>query len=247
MTTSLVSSPHTIALAGIDATDTFLNLPPTITQQDERFLISHIRTVGRGLPWWVGDFALHFQSRIDRQRKDEEAAAKAEARQPKEIADYADTLAQAWGMSASYIRNAATVSSFYPVSNRLEKLTWRHHQDAMMAAGGVKHGTRESAKGWLKKAEAGGWSCADLRQKALPATLNTRPPSDPEDNPFDPLDTADKWATQHHAELKAITRERAQNLIIRFRALIEFVDHLRALTGMTADDVRGVNKRFDKR
>lgn len=230
--------PRIISFAGIDAADTFLNLHPALTDRQEREIIAHLRSVARGMPWWVGDFALHYQRKLDAAAKAEAAQAKEEKRPAKVRANYDDILAEAWGIAANTIRHAAAVAGFFAVGARHPKLTFRHHLDAIRAVGGTS-GSVDAARGWLKKAEEGGWSCADLRENAQPPP-SLAPPSSPEDNPFTDLDSADKWATQHRAEVQQLTPARAATLLTRLQSLVELVDHLRFITGANVvDSLRG--------
>lgn len=221
--------PRVFSFSGVDGTDHFLNIPPTLTDTQERNIIAQLRTVIRGTPFWCGDVAQYFRLKAELAARKEADLARTENRKPKEQADFADVLAEAWDISAGHIRNAATICAFFPISCRHEKLTFRHHVDAMRAAGGSS-GSLDKAREWLKEAASKNWSCADLREKALPPPTLT-PPSPSEDNPFLQLDSADKWATQHKDEVKSITPERAANLLTRMQALAEFIDQLRAIVG----------------
>lgn len=240
---STLALPSVISFAGIDAAETFLNLPPTLTDAQERAVIGQLRTAARGMPWWIGDFACHYKRKLEAIATAEEAAAKAEGRKPKQYADYADTLAEAWSVSAGHIRNAASVSEFYPISSRDEKLTWRHHVEAMRLVGAQTKDLK-GAMEILARAKKEGWECADVRQNALPAPASNTPRPASEDNAFEYLDNADKWVNQSHDKLRSIDATRAASLLTRFHALVEFIDHLRALTGMSGPNVKNINPRF---
>lgn len=240
MSTTLAASP-VMTFAGIDAAETFLNLPPSLTDTQERAVIGQLRTAARGMPWWIGDFACHYKRKMELIVRAEEAKAKEENRKPKAYADYADTLAEAWGVSAGHVRNAASVAEFYPISSRDEKLTWRHHVEVMRVVGATTKDLR-GAKELLARAKQEGWECADVRQKALPASSTPR--AQAEDNIFECLDTADKWVNQSHDKLRSIDPIRAASLLTRFHALVEFIDHLKALTGLTGQNVQQINTRF---
>lgn len=237
-------APKVFSFGGIDATETFLNLHPSLTDSQEREIISQLRTAGRGMPWWVGDFACHYQRRMEARTRWEKDAAAKEGRKPKEYAYYADILAEAWGISSSGVRNAAAVSNFFPIATRLAKLTWRHHAEAMRAVGASSKDLKKACE-ILAQAAKDDWSCADLREQALPTHQpSTQAPSQPEDNAFEFLDTADRWVNQSHDRIKAIDADRAATLLTRFHALVEFIDHLRALTGLKAEDMKNLNSRF---
>jgi hypothetical protein len=242
MSTELVTAP-VLTFAGIDAAETFLNLPPALTDTQERAVIGQLRTAARGMPWWIGDFACHYRRKMELVVKAEEAAAKAEGRRPRDHADYADTLAAAWGVSAGHIRNVAGVSAFYPVSSRDEKLTWRHHAEAMRVVGAPSKDLK-GAVALLTRAKEEGWECADVRQRALPASQLPTAPA--EDNTFAFLDSADKWVNQSQDRFRSIDSSRAASLLTRFHALAEFIDHLRALSGLTGQNVKHINARFNQ-
>jgi hypothetical protein len=221
---------------GLEATETHLNLHPSLSDSQEHEIIGHIRTAGRGMPWWIGDYALYYQRKVETMQRLENDEAAREKRKPLRFATYDRTLAEAWSISAGHIRNAAALARLYPPHARRPALPWRAHLEAAVAIGWQEGRIRE-ALAILSDAEKGGWSCADIRQKTLPHPSDSKPAADSEENPFAALDSADRFVVQAKERLADIDKDRATTLLVRFHALAEFVDRLRSLAGVTGANV----------
>ena len=86
------------------------------------------------------------------------------------------------------------------------------------------------AKPWLDKAQSDELSVSQLRKAINVSKASLRNEgSEAEENQFDGMDRADKWATTNRSVLESIDAETAQNLLeIRWAGVVEFIDQLKA-------------------
>lgn len=200
-----------ISIGGSRATDQGLLDLRSLGDDEHKALRIPLRRFGRGYPWWVGDYALSCLSRLGDK--------------------YAKPLSDDLQIDEGHIRNAADVASFYPLNKRRKKLSFQHHAAAIKATGGVgTDGSLAKAMTWLVQAEDKQWSVAELRTEINRAQATALPcNTPPEENPFEPLDHADKWAVTRKLASTKIEREEASMLVIRFAGLIEFIDRVRQI------------------
>lgn len=208
---SAESSRQILLANGVKTEDCGLVIPETLSDAGHASISTALRRLGRGFPWWVGDYAISCQA-----RKGEH---------------YAGPLAERLGLDQATIHNAAQVCRFFKVSVRTETLTFTHHRIAMYGAGaGTDAQKVKNAQAWLFKADAGQWSPSMLRQEiARAGSTATVPSTHPEPNLFAPLDQADAWATKERDTIAALDRAAAVALLSRFSSLIEVIDRLRAI------------------
>lgn len=168
-------------------------------------LASAALEVSGGAAWWLGDIGL--------------------ALQEQKGAHYITGRAEVLGVDEGYWMNCVSLCRFFKPSQRCETLTVHHHAVAMKAAGGAS-GDIKTATRWLTMAAESGWSAAELRKHVnLSLASAPKPKNDALENPFAPVDEADKWATQHKAD--TTSPQHAAQLLTRWQALVEYIELLR--------------------
>lgn len=110
-----------------------------------------IGAVGRGSPWWIGDWLLYGTAMGWGERYSEAA--------------------KITGYDAKSLRNMRYVSSRFDSSLRRDNLTWSHH--VLVAAA-----EPDEQKYWLDRAAADKFSVDDLRVELRGARRSSRPSSD---------------------------------------------------------------------
>lgn len=195
-----------IELAGAKATDQALLKLEGLSEDAHAAIRVPLRRLGQGYSWWVGDYALSCRNRFG------------------DI--YAKALAEDLRIDEAAVRSAADVAEFYDRAHRMPKLTFAHHSAAIRATGGVATPAAIAKAGaWLDRAQAESLSVSELRAAIIRAGATDAPPAEPpEQNPFAPLDEADKWAIRAKAEGLHIPPAQRPMLRVRFTELIAFID-----------------------
>lgn len=169
-----------------------------------------------GTSWWYGDIGLAISDRAAEEKKGE---------------NYAVERAEILGISSGHWWDCVSVARFYPNSDRSE-LSWTHHEVAMRGAGGSS-GELAKALSWLRQAKEMNWSVSDLRKHVNLALATARPPKAPlEENAFAQIDELDAWLAKRPA-LPVLTAATARTQLVRWQALVSFVDQLKAIAGQS--------------
>lgn len=158
--------------------------------------------------WWIGDYGVTLTS-----RKGEH---------------YTAGRAEVLGIEDQSFRVYVGVSRFYnPLTRIYDLLTFSHYRAAQDECGGDLAVAQE----WLQKAQDGGWSVSQLRKAMRRAGAElTNDSSEAEQNEFEFMDKADKWATTNRTQLAAIDKDTARNLLeVRWCGVVQFIDELRKI------------------
>lgn len=166
-----------------------------------------LATMGGAVAWWLGDYGLELQERKG--------------------ADYRAGRASILGIDEGYWANCVMICRFFKASCRHEALSHSHHYEACRAAGGAATGSVRDALRWLKRAQEEGWAVSKMREMVNRSLATSHKPGKPaEENYFEPLDEADKWAHQHVAD--QLEPGAAKKLLVRFSEIINYIDRLKA-------------------
>jgi len=120
------------------------------------------------------------------------------------------------------------VARFYEPSVRsYESLSFAHYRVSQQGSGG----DLQQAQEWLEKAQAGGWSVSQLRKAINVAkATQTNDASEAEQNEFEFMDKADKWATTKRESIVSVNAETARNLLeVRWVGVVRVIDELREI------------------
>lgn len=218
-----------IPLPAASATQNGLTINQRATDKEMSDLGHALAQIEGSRQWWLGDYGVEIQRR---KMKEAKALNPGIAEEDMRAAGrhYMGERADILGIDAGSWHNCVMVARYYELSFRNET-SFGHHYIAMLAAGGAGSDPKK-AIAWLLKANEKGWSVAQLRRE-VNLSLGTAPipQASAEANLFAPLDGADHWAaTQNETRF---TPELAKACLVRFTALIAFVDRLRAVAAQS--------------
>lgn len=123
-------------------TQTALYLPSTLSYEQWARTGAILRYLERGVQWWLGDW-WRFGERAYGEMASQEAQ---------------DNVYEMTGRAYKTVANAAWVASRIETSRRRESLSWSHHAEVAS----IDDPAEQDA--WLDRAEAEGWTRAELRQ-----------------------------------------------------------------------------------
>lgn len=226
-----------VSLPSAVVTKTALIIDPRATDKQLGELGVSLVAIDVSRSWWLGDYGLFLQERKRAELRKALKEKRAEEKKPFTDEDEASITTQGTsyladkseilGIDVGTLTNYVSVSRFFQVLTRCENLGIAHHIVAMGAARAVKGDVKVAVK-WLLKAEEEGWSVSRLREAVNRSLATSNAPKlPPEENPFAPLDEADKWA--HSMASQTINPDAARKLLTRFAELIAFVDKLKEL------------------
>lgn len=158
--------------------------------------------------WWIGDYGVTLT-----ERKGEH---------------YTAGRAEALGIEDQSFRVYTMVSRFFePLTRIYDTLSFSHYR----AAQDESDGDLAVAQNWLERAQDGEWSVSELRKAMRKSkAVLTNDESKAEQNEFEFMDKADKWATTKKSTLAAIDKDTARNLLeVRWCGVVQFIDELRRI------------------
>lgn len=230
MKTDLISLPACVPTA------TALQIDQRAPDKDLLAIGRTISVMVKGQAWWLADLGIELRRRKLKEVKtlhpdltDEELDNKAR--------HYVGEVAEVLGIDTAYWHNCVSLGTYFESSLRSENpaITPSHHHLAMQAAGGSASDPKK-AVAWLLKAEENQWTVAQMRQQVRQAlATGTAPNQPPEPNPFEALDDADHWAITQQAT--ALSPEMAKACLVRFTALIAFIERLKEAAGEARSQV----------
>jgi hypothetical protein len=195
-----------ITLPGAKMTETALMIDPKVTDEQLGYIGSTLARMEGSRSWWIGDYGCALQSR------------RGEA--------YTEGNAEVLGIEPNTFRQYKMVAEFLPAFTRVNALSFKHHFEAMMGAGG----DLAVAQDWLSKAVKEGWSVSELRRAVRTARAEYKDDGlQPTGNGYSALLDADRWARTQAKELDGYTPEQASAILSDLPALIPLLDRLREL------------------
>ncbi len=226
MMTIEVDDAAVLELPGIVATRTSLTVSASANDQQLIRAFAKLATMESAVSWWFGDLGIAMQERKRRFLTIEAANMRGRAaecaddtdgikakRQLLERADkiensgvvqYTSELCALHNVSEGYLRNCVMRARFFAPSHRSDALKPKHHEIAMLAAGGAK-GSLETAEKWLADAEARDLTPSELRKEVLLASAeHSQPDHAPEPLSYEALIAADKWAVEFKSKWRAM-------------------------------------------
>jgi hypothetical protein len=211
MSTELDVISNAVSLPGATITRTALIIDPKATDTQLASIGAAVVSIDGSRCWWIGDYGCTLQ-----QRKGEH---------------YTDGQAEVLGIEANTFRQYKMVADFFKVLARSNDLSWRHHYEAMMGAGG----DLAIAQDWLDQAVKEEWSVSELRKAVRMAKADYESDGlQPTGNGYSALLDADRWASTQLAEIKDYTPERAALILLDIERLTSLLDQLRALAAKAA-------------
>ncbi len=215
---------RSIILPGCHLSKVGLEFVGEPTEETLRDVDLALQRFSRSAAWWHGDFLC---ARIDRSMAAEarekgiefETGDDRKGRMRATVRRYAEER----GLEERSCLNYLCVANLFPLSRRLDTLSYSHHVEAFEA--GLSLG---SAVDWLGKAAAGKWSVRELRAQIMAAKPSPEV-DEPEYNDPIPreLSKFECWSATRWREMQTVSRERAVELLGEMRTAVKLVDHLR--------------------
>jgi hypothetical protein len=214
---------HQLTLTGIvfagEPTDTEFSAIQRIAQ-----------TVERAQAWLVGDVVVEYVRRL--------LYARPGLTVVNAVAEYA----LANGMQIEVVRSRYDISRFYPHADRNPRLTWSHHW--VLNAFGFR---LPECRIWLKRAEDGNWTIAQLRAE-IKAVKRPKLPPEPTLPSICPdwLRDAIDHASGCLRDVDAMPPDAARTLLAEAEPLAAYIDALRAKVAPDCKDLRDLQSQQGK-
>lgn len=242
------TSEPVIRLPGITATKTALSVAESATDQQLHDAFGQIAKMEKSVAWWIGDLGIAISERKrapllekaaelrkraknctddeDGMRAARDLRAQADKVEASQV-EYARELSEAHGLDSGYIRSCVQLCRAFQVCDRSHTLTPQHHRAALKAAGTQTTGSGlTKAVEWLNVAEDEKLTAAELRKRVNQSLATTHSPTArAEEHVHKALDAADSWCI--HNGGAQYSKPVAANMLVRWQALVKFVDNLR--------------------
>lgn len=106
-----------------------LNIEAPLETNQLQDLLAVLQRMSSGLPWWIGDVIVQFQTVHRNQAKDLWTGLE-QAQELRLIEQRTTVIKEYLGYSDDRVAECVRIAKAFPASKRLSNLTWRHYADA---------------------------------------------------------------------------------------------------------------------